>query len=137
MIFEVTPLYVGIFLIFGWYLSFRIIKLRRSLGVGLGSGKNPELARAIRVHGNFIEHVPLTLIGLALLETQGLHFGIVHVLGLMLFTARILHARGLTTSEGKSMGRFHGTLLTFIVQFILAMALILNFVHLVILEAKA
>lgn len=134
---EVTPFYVGLSLIFAWYLSFRVIRLRRSFKVGIGTGSQPELARAVRVHGNFIEQVPLTLVGLALLELQALPFYIVHALGLTLMIGRLLHAQGLSSTAGISKGRFLGMALTFMVQFIIALALILNFIHLIILEVRS
>lgn len=137
MIFEVTPFYAGLFLLWGIYLSVRIIRLRWRYKVGIGAGQQPELRRAIRVHGNFIEHIPLTLVGLALLEAQQLHYLIVHVLGVALFAGRVFHAFGLGGHEGTSKGRFIGMGLTFGVQLIIAMALILNFVHLVVMEYRA
>ena len=35
-------------------LAFNIIRLRRKFKVGIGSGDNKFLAKAIRIHGNFI-----------------------------------------------------------------------------------
>jgi uncharacterized membrane protein YecN with MAPEG domain len=46
-------------------LSFNVIGLRRKNKVGLGSGGNEDLERAIRAQGNFAEYVPFGLILLA------------------------------------------------------------------------
>lgn len=133
---EITPLYIGLFLFFGIYLSMNVIKLRRRHKIGVGHGGNEELARAIRIHGNFIEQVPLTVIGMAMLEMQELPFFLVHVLGLLLLIGRILHAKGLAASAGKTRGRFMGMVMTFTVQLIIGLALVLNFIHLALSELK-
>jgi hypothetical protein len=135
LIIEITPLYLGLFLIMMLWFSFRIIKLRRKLRIGLGDGGNAEMLRAIRVHGNFIEQVPMTLLGLVLMELQGMHFIILHILGITLLIARLLHAKGITESSGVSKGRFIGSLITFGIQIILAISFIFNFIHLVIKES--
>jgi uncharacterized protein len=136
LILEITPFYIGLFLFFGIYLSMNVIKLRRKYKIGVGNGGNEDLARAVRVHGNFIEQVPLALIGLAMIEAQQLHFVFVHLLGLLFFFARIMHARGLAESAGKTKGRFIGMVITFGVQAIIGLALVLNFIHLAYNEFK-
>jgi len=99
----------------------RISRLRHARRIGLGDGGDPELARAIRVHGNFIEHVPLALVLLALLELGGLPAPWLWGLGGALLLGRLLHAFGLSRSSGVSLGRFYGTALTMVV--VLAMSL--------------
>lgn len=115
MEFTVTPLYAalcGFLLIF---LSMRIPPLRRRLSIGLGSGDDSSLEQAIRMHGNFIEYVPLALILLAFTEAGGVAPLYLHVAGGTLFVGRLLHAFGLSQSSGVSAGRFVGTLLTWLV----------------------
>ena len=46
----------------GW-----VVRHRYRAKVGIGDGGDPALARAVRVHGNFAEYVPLTLVLLLLL----------------------------------------------------------------------
>ena len=99
----------------------RISRLRHARRIGLGDGGDPELARAIRVHGNFVEHVPLALVLLALLELGGLPAPWLWGLGGALLLGRLLHAFGLSRSSGVSFGRFYGTALTMVV--VLAMSL--------------
>lgn len=48
-------------------LSFAVIGLRRKNKVGLGSGGNEDLERAIRAQGNFAEYAPF---GIILLPTK-------------------------------------------------------------------
>jgi hypothetical protein len=96
-------------------LLWPIVRLRRGRKVGLGDGGDRELLRRIRIHANFVEHVPMLLVLLALLELAGLDRRIVATLGGVLLVARLLHAQGLRRSEGYSLGRFWGTLLTWVV----------------------
>lgn len=110
---EFTAFYAGILGLFYVALSFRVILLRRKFQVGIGHGKERELHRAIRVHGNFSEYVPIALFLLLLLELNGGQMWILHVLGSMLFLGRILHVMGLSKSAGTSMPRFVGGILTF------------------------
>ena len=74
----------------------------------------------MRVHANFGEYVPLALLMLALLELAAVSTTWLWTFGIALLVARVLHAVGLGGSSGYSLGRFAGTLLTFIT--LLAMA---------------
>jgi uncharacterized membrane protein YecN with MAPEG domain len=131
MTFEITSLYAGFFLLLGLFLSLRIAGLRNKFKVGIGTGKNTELALAVRVHGNFSEHVPFTLLGMALLEGIGGPTIMVHIIGALLILSRVLHAVGLSSSAGKSKGRFIGAMLTFAIQLVLGLTLILHYFNLV------
>ena len=79
------------------------------------------LLRKIRVHANFIEHVPLALLMLALLELAGLWPPMLWVCGGALLLGRVMHAVGMSRRAGYSFGRFWGTAITWSV--LLAMAL--------------
>ena len=94
-------------------LALRIIALRWKTRTGIGDGGHSTLARAIRVHGNFSEYVPLALILLFLLEQSGAHAGWVGPLCGVLVLGRLLHALGLSRSAGTSVPRFVGMVLTF------------------------
>ena len=61
----VTALYASLLALVFLGLSFNIIRLRRLLRVGVGDGGEKELSKAIRIHGNFSEYMPLALILLA------------------------------------------------------------------------
>ena len=122
----VTLLYAGLLGLVLLALSWNVVRLRRSLRIGLGDGANPELQRAVRVHGNFLEYVPLTLILIALLEVDGLATLWLHLAGATLLVCRLLHALGLGRSAGTSFGRFAGTLGTWIVLALLAATAVLR-----------
>jgi hypothetical protein len=99
----------------------RVSRLRHGRRIGFGDGGDPDLARAIRVHANFVEHVPFALLLLGLLELNGLAAPWLWAFGSALLVARLLHAAGLSKSSGASFGRLYGTALTWLA--ILAMAL--------------
>jgi uncharacterized membrane protein YecN with MAPEG domain len=90
--------------------------------VGLGTGDNRELERAVRIHGNFAEYVPLALVLLVIYEMGGAPAWAVHLAGAVLLVARLLHAFGLTQSSGRSPGRFTGIIATWLVILGLALA---------------
>jgi len=115
MEFTVTPLYAAVCGLMLIILSMRIPPIRRRLAVGLGCGDQSELEQAIRVHGNYVEYVPLALILLAFTEASGVAALYLHVAGGTLLIGRLLHAFGLSQSAGTSAGRFIGTLLTWLV----------------------
>lgn len=107
-----TPLYAGLLALLYLLLSYRIIVLRGQ-GVSFGDGGNPVLLRRIRAHGNFSEYVPLILILIGILELSHLPNILLHVLGITLVIARLLHGYALSFKESFKFGRFWGTALTF------------------------
>lgn len=110
----ITALYASLLTLMFLGLAVRVSRLRRTHRIGVGNGEVPELALAVRVHGNFIEYVPLALLLLLLLELNGTAVAWLHAFGLLLLVGRILHAVGLGQSAGVSFGRFAGTVLTWL-----------------------
>jgi len=108
----ITPLYVALAAIILLVLTVRVIRLRRRLAIGLGTGGDAELEKAIRGHGNFTEYAPIGLIVLASAELSGAAGTWVHAIGILLIGGRLLHAWGLSQSRGKSFGRSSGVALT-------------------------
>lgn len=119
---RITAIYASVLAILYIVLSFRVAQRRRKFQVGLGTGESRELERAIRIHGNFAEYVPLALLLLVVYETGGATGWAVHAAGAALVIARVLHAIGLTQSSGRSAGRFIGTVGTWLVILGLALA---------------
>jgi uncharacterized membrane protein YecN with MAPEG domain len=108
----ITPLYVALATIILLVLTFRVIRLRRRLEIGLGTGGDAELEKAVRGHGNFTEYAPIGLIVLASAELSGAAGAWVHAIGILLIGGRLLHAWGLSQSRGYSIGRSTGIVLT-------------------------
>lgn len=105
-------------------LSWLVVRARWRYGTSLGTGTEPTMIRAVRVHGNFVEYVPLALLLLLLTELNGLPAWFLHAAGVLLLTCRALHAWGLGTTPGRSFGRFYGTAGTWLVILALSVALL-------------
>lgn len=126
MIVTITPLYAGLLGLLIIVLAGLVVRQRWRHQVGLGDGGQETLGRAIRVHANSIENVPLALLLLLLAELTGTPALVLHVAGITLLIARLLHAWGLTRGSGSSFGRFWGTLVTWVLIVLLSLA---NVVH--------
>ncbi|MCW8865547.1 MAG: MAPEG family protein [Colwellia sp.] len=124
----ITAFYASLLALLFLALSFNVIRLRLKLKVGVGDGGEKALTKAIRIHGNFAEYMPLALILLAGYELSGADSLWLHLLGSVLFIGRVLHALGLSQSIGTSKPRVIGTLSMFIVLLILAIANICAFI---------
>ena len=81
------------------FLSIRVIRLRRACKVAVGDGGQAVLERAIRVHGNFCEYVPVIIVLLLVLEFQGLQPALLQGLCLLLLAGRVAHAVGVSRTE--------------------------------------
>ena len=110
-----TALYAGMLGLTLVVLALMVIRQRYRARVGLFDGDDPQLGRAIRVHGNFAEYVPLALILMAALEINGAPDWALHGIGTVLLVTRLLHAYGLWRSSGSSPARFVGMVGTFAV----------------------
>lgn len=112
----VTALYAGCAGLLLVLLALRIPPLRYRLRQGLGDGGHAALERAVRIHGNAAEHIPIALILLGLCEVQGGPAWLLHLIGGALLAGRLLHALGLARSDGASLPRLLGMVLTFSAQ---------------------
>lgn len=124
----ITILYAGLLAIIYTVLTVRVAKARFKYRVGLGDGGVPDLTQRIRIHGNFAEHVPFALLLIFLVDYSQYSPIIVHVLGITLLVARILHIIGVTQTPYASKGRFIGTVLTLVVYLVCAALLLWKFV---------
>lgn len=120
MSFPITAFYASLLALCYLYLSLVVITGRKKNQVGVGDGGNAELNRYIRVHGNFNEYVPITLILLACLESLHPQHWVIHLGACALLFGRILHAYGLSMHEGVSWQRLAGMMLTFLSMLFLA-----------------
>lgn len=111
----ITAFWTGLIGLLGVLLAINVVRNRLKLGVDIGDGGKDEMNRAVRVFGNFAEYVPLALVMIALLEMSGGTRWLIHALGAVLLAARLGHAWGLSSSSGRSLGRFVGTTATWIV----------------------
>lgn len=95
MLAATTGLYAGILALIFLLLTLRVSQARQRLQIDLGDGGNPEMARIIRIHANFAEHVPVTLILIGAIELNAGPHWLVHALGIALVVCRAAHAWGL------------------------------------------
>ena len=94
-------------------LSFAVIGLRRKNKVGLGSGDNEDLERAIRAQGNFAEYAPFGIILVACLELNGAPWCLVAIPGIALIIGRLIHAKGMNIPPPDFSQRVLGMKFTF------------------------
>lgn len=110
---NIVSLYAALLTFLFVALSVRTLRLRRSLGIGIGDAGNERMLRAMRVHSNFAEYVPLSLILLYLVEGQGAYPLLLHGLCLCLLVGRLSHAFGVSQNNENYRFRVLGMALTF------------------------
>ena len=118
----ITAVYAGALGLFFVLLALRVIGLRRSAKVGLGDGGSTVLLRAIRVHGNFAEYAPFSLLLMALSEGLGAPALLLHIAGSLLLAGRVIHAVGVSRAPEVPLCRVVGMAATFTTIGILAVA---------------
>ena len=109
----VTSIIASLLTIIFVKLSFAVIGLRRKNKVGLGSGDNEDLERAIRAQGNFAEYAPFGIILVACLELNGAPWWLVAIPGIALIIGRLIHAKGMNIPPPDFSQRVLGMKFTF------------------------
>ena len=94
-------------------LGERTIRTRHRRGVALGHGDDPAMLRAMRVHANFAEYVPLALLLIYFVEASSQTPWLVHLLGASLLCGRLCHAFGMSRTPENFRYRVVGMGLTF------------------------
>lgn len=122
----ITTAYAGVLGLLFVGLAVRVIRLRRSTRVPLGAGSDPILERAIRVHGNFAEYVPLALVLMLLTELAGTPARLLAVVGLALVVGRAVHAYGVSQRDETHRLRTVGMALTFATVIVLALTCLIQ-----------
>lgn len=111
----ITGLYAGLVGLLLVVLYIRVSQRRLAMKIGAGTGGDAELEQRVRAHANLVENAPLALILLLLVEQQGAAPVIVHAFGAAFLVSRILHAQGISSTMGRSTGRFYGSVGTLLV----------------------
>jgi uncharacterized protein len=91
----VTALYAALNAMFNVGLAVRIIRLRLTERVSLGTGESKKLLQAVRIHANNSEYVPLALLMILICELCGGKSMQLHIMGGVLFVSRIMHLVGI------------------------------------------
>ena len=120
-----AALYVGLLVILMLGLKLFVGNRRGVLKVASGE-TTPEFSRITRVQLNAVEDVPILAIGIIGLGLLGLPAWYIHTIGAVLVVSRLVHAAGLASSGGFSLGRLIGTLGTLIAYLGIAGALVVH-----------
>lgn len=110
---RIVPVYTAVLAVLFVLLSLRVIRTRAAERIGIGVGRNRILERRVRVHANFAEYVPLTLLLLAMAEVRGAPDYVLHVLCLTLLVGRVAHAWGVSSEPELPRSRIIGMGCTF------------------------
>ncbi len=121
---HITSYYAAVLALLFILLSIKTIKTRRQHKVAIGDGGEKSILRASRVHANFAEYVPLTILLIGMLEMQGFTTLIIHSLGVLLVLARIAHAYGVSQTNENFKFRIFGTATTINIIAICALLLL-------------
>lgn len=108
----ITPSYAALLGLIYVALSFHVIRIRMRLKIGLGDGKDKSLTRAIRVHGNFSEYIPLSLLLIFFVEIQTHNAMAIHILSTSLIFARLAHIYGVSQLKENLKFRVFGLFTT-------------------------
>jgi uncharacterized protein len=112
--FSWASLYIAILIVMAVVLSANVAFRRGPLQIGIGDGGNAQMARYMRVHGNFLENAVLAIGALIMLCVIGAPVWALHFVGILMIIGRILHAIGISQNSGASFGRLAGMILTYL-----------------------
>ena len=121
MIIPITALYAALLAAILCWLTVRIGLLRGKTRISMLDGGNAEVAVAMRRHGNFVEHVPLLLILMAIIEVNDGNAVFLHVVGILLVICRIAHPFGLHHDRVQTPMRMLGAGGTFVLTIALGL----------------
>jgi uncharacterized protein len=108
MNFPVTSLYAAGFTVLVAVLSNIVSAKRGKAHIAILHGDDMNLAVWIRRHGNLVETIPLALILMGLAEARALAPYWLHMAGVVLVIARLLHVVGLDAVNPKGALRIAG-----------------------------
>jgi uncharacterized membrane protein YecN with MAPEG domain len=109
------------------FLTLYVIAYRRKMNISLGSQNDLILLGRIRMHGNFVEYTPVTLILMLLAEIRQVSVTVLLIASILLIVGRYAHAYGLSGLRWCIKTRVIGMVATFASMMILSLALAANF----------
>lgn len=112
---RIVSLYAAVLALLFVALSVRTLRLRRRLRIAVGDRGDEVLLRAMRVHANFAEYVPLALLLLFFAQSAGASDAFLHAGGAALVVGRVSHAWGVSQVRENYRFRVVGMALTFAV----------------------
>lgn len=121
MIIPITALYAALLAAVLCWLTARIGLVRGKTGISMLDGGNEQVGLEMRRHGNFVEHVPLLLILMAIIEANDGNTLFLHVAGILLVVCRIAHPFGLRHDRVQTPMRLLGAGGTFVLTIALGL----------------
>ena len=115
MIIPITALYAALLVAVLVCLTTRIGLTRVKTGVSMLDGGNENVALEMRRHGNFVEHVPLLIVLMAIVEVNEANPIFLHVVGIVLVICRVAHPLGLDHNRVQTPLRLIGAVGTSLV----------------------
>jgi uncharacterized membrane protein YecN with MAPEG domain len=109
----ITALFGGLLAPLYIVLALRVMIVRRAARIALGDGGDAALARRVRVHANFGEYAPLTLVLMGLAESLHAAHATLYSIGACLAAGRLLHAIGVSQAKEIFLIRTVAVALTF------------------------
>ena len=109
---RITAVYAGLLLLLFLALTVRVLSRRFAAQVTLGTGGDRLLERAIRVHANCAEYVPIFLATLLAAELCGAPAAALHAGGVAMLAGRIAHGVGMSREPDILPLRAGGMILT-------------------------
>ena len=97
-----------------------VSRLRRSRRISLGDGDDRQLRKAIRLHANSTENIPIAMLLLLLCELGGGSTLLLHICGAVFILARLAHHYGIAVGRGGSPPRVFGMAGSWIIIIVLA-----------------
>ena len=119
MAIPITALYAALLAAVLVWLLVRLGLVRGKAGVSMLDGGNADLLLEMRRHGNFVEHVPLLLVLMAVIEVNGGSPVFLHAAGIALLICRIAHPFGLRHDQVQTPMRLLGAGGTFLLTIVL------------------
>jgi len=110
----ITALYGAILALLLTALAVNVTRTRAKLRISFGDGGNPQMMRAMRLHGNTAEYVPIGVLLMGLYELDGGLAAALHASGIALIVGRIFYVAGVWDSDAVNFGRTTGVVLTWI-----------------------
>ena len=111
---HITALYAGILALLLIALAINVTVQRNRLGVLFGDGGKPQMMRAMRLHGNSAEYIPIGVVLMGLYEIDGGLPLALHVTGIALIVGRLVYVAGVWNADKPTAGRGIGIGLTWL-----------------------
>jgi uncharacterized protein len=110
----ITALYASILALLLTVLAVNVTIQRNRLGVLFGDGGKPSMMRAMRLHGNSAEYIPIGVVLMGLYELDGGLPLVLHVAGVALVVSRLIYIAGIWNAERPTAGRAIGIVVTWL-----------------------